>query len=117
MLARHRRVRLRRCGLAGKTAVVRVRLHVRPGASRPFVGGSHGGALVVAVSERAVDGRATEAALRALAEALGVASRDVHLRSGARSREKVVVVDVSDEGRAVVEERLALLLEGRLEGA
>ena len=72
---------------------VRVAIRVRPGASRPSVGGTHGDALVVRVCERAVDGRATEAALRALAEALGVRRRDVRLVSGLTSRDKVVAVD------------------------
>jgi uncharacterized protein YggU (UPF0235/DUF167 family) len=52
----------------------------------------HGEALVVRVAARAVEGKATEAALRALAEALGVRRRDVTLVSGATSRDKVVEV-------------------------
>jgi uncharacterized protein YggU (UPF0235/DUF167 family) len=71
---------------------VRVALHVKPGSSRAEVGGSHGDALVVRVPERAIDGRATEAALRAVAAALGVPRRDVTLVSGATNRAKVVEV-------------------------
>ena len=71
----------------------RVEIRVRPGASRARVGGSHGERLVVAVSERAVDGAATTAALRALADALGVRPRHVRLLLGATSRDKVVEVD------------------------
>jgi hypothetical protein len=48
---------------------------------------------VVAVSERAVDGKATEAALRAVAGAFGVRRRDVTLVTGATSRDKVVDID------------------------
>ena len=47
---------------------------------------------MVRVCERAVDGKATEAALRALAAALGVARREITLVSGATSRDKVVSV-------------------------
>jgi uncharacterized protein YggU (UPF0235/DUF167 family) len=54
------------------------------------VGGEHDGALVVAVTARAVDGRATEAALHALADSLTVRRRDLRLVSGATSRTKVV---------------------------
>lgn len=71
---------------------VRVAIRVGPGAARTKVGGTHGDALVVKVAARAVEGKATEAALRAVADALGVRRRDVHLVSGATSRDKVVEV-------------------------
>ena len=48
---------------------------------------------MVAVTARAVDGKATEAALRAVADAFGVKRRDVTLVTGATSRDKVVEVD------------------------
>jgi uncharacterized protein YggU (UPF0235/DUF167 family) len=50
--------------------------------------------LGVWVTQRAVDGKATEAALAAVAEALGVRRRAVRLVAGARSRIKLV--EVSD---------------------
>lgn len=71
---------------------MRVTIRVRPGSGRTVVGGSHDGALVVRVGERAVDGRATEAALAALASALGVRRKEVALVTGATSRTKVVEV-------------------------
>ena len=77
----------------GGTPPLRVAVRVRPGASRTAVGGVRGEALVVAVSAPAVDGRATEAALRALADALGVRRRHVRLVTGATSRDKVVEID------------------------
>lgn len=68
-------------------------VRVRPGASRTRVGGryegSAGPALVVAVTAPAVDGRATEAALRATAEALGLRRSALTLRLGETSRDKV----------------------------
>jgi uncharacterized protein YggU (UPF0235/DUF167 family) len=73
---------------------VRVTIRVKPGASRTRVGGDHAGALVVAVAQRAVDGRATEAALAALAEAVGVRRRS--LVTGAAHRTKVVEIDAAD---------------------
>jgi uncharacterized protein YggU (UPF0235/DUF167 family) len=57
------------------------------------VGGRYAEALVVAVTARAVDGRATEACLRAVAEALDLHRRAVRLYSGATSRTKVLEVD------------------------
>lgn len=75
---------------------MRVTVRVRPGSSRTSVGGEHDGALVVRVQPRAVDGAATEAALRAVADEFGVPRRDVRLVSGLRSRTKVVAVDGAD---------------------
>ena len=99
---------------------MRFEIRVRPGASRTRVGGSHGGRLVVAVSARAVDGAATEAALAAVAEAFGVRRRAVTLVRGATSRDKVVEINSggvtsggstsSDAGEADIASRLAELL-------
>jgi uncharacterized protein YggU (UPF0235/DUF167 family) len=71
---------------------MRITVRVKPGAARTGVGGDHDGALVIRVTARAVDGKATEAALRALAEALGVRRNEVNLATGATSRTKVVDV-------------------------
>lgn len=86
---------------------VRVAIRVGPGAARTRVGGSHGEALVVKVAAPAVEGKATEAALAAVAVAVGVRSRDVILVSGRTSRDKVVEItgDV-----AQVTERINALL-------
>jgi uncharacterized protein YggU (UPF0235/DUF167 family) len=77
--------------------VATIAIRVKPGASRTRVGGAHAGpygpALVVAVGAPPVDGRATEAALRALAEALAVRRTALHLKAGAASRDKLVLVD------------------------
>ena len=72
---------------------MRVAIRVKPGSSRTAVGGRYGDALLVAVTARAVDGQATEAALRALAEAFDVRRRQVSLVTGAASRDKVVDID------------------------
>lgn len=78
---------------------MRVTIWVKPGARRSAVGGERDGALVVAVTARAVEGKATEAARRAVADALGLPDRLVHVTSGATSRTKVLDVDadVADE--------------------
>jgi len=78
---------------------VRVIIRVRPGSGRTQVGGRYADALVVRVRERAVDGRATDAALTALAAALDVRARDVRLVTGHTSRTKVVEVP-DDAGEA-----------------
>ena len=86
---------------------MRVAIRVKPGATRARVGGLHGDRLIVAVNARAVDGAATEAALAALADALGARRRQVRLASGATSRDKVVEVD--DEALPGLADRLAEL--------
>jgi len=75
---------------------VRISVRVRPGAGRTLVGGSHAGALVVRVTAPAVEGRATEAALAAVADALGVRRADVRLVTGGTRRTKVVDVNGAD---------------------
>ncbi|HVT70275.1 MAG TPA: DUF167 domain-containing protein [Trebonia sp.] len=70
------------------------------------MGGTYGGALVVAVNEKAVDGKATEAALRAIADAFGVRRRDVTLVTGATSRDKVVDIDGDEAGLATRRDEL-----------
>jgi uncharacterized protein len=85
---------------------VRVAIRVRPGGSRTQVGGAHGDALIVKVAARAVDGRATEAALRAVAGALGLRRREVTLVSGRTSRDKVIEVDADVAQVTALIERL-----------
>lgn len=86
---------------------MRVAIRVKPGSARTAVGGRHRDALVVSVTARAVDGKATEAALRAVAEAFGVRRRDVILVTGATSRDKVV--EISGETGDIAGRRDSLL--------
>jgi uncharacterized protein YggU (UPF0235/DUF167 family) len=88
---------------------LRLEVHVRAGAARTEVGGSHDGALVVRVAEPPDRGRATNAALGAVADALGVPHRAVTLVRGATSRRKLVDVAAGDSERAV-QERIRQLL-------
>jgi hypothetical protein len=78
------------------TGCMRIAIRVKPGSARPGVGGEHDGALVVRVSARAVDGKATEAALAAVAASFGVRRSAVRLVSGASSRTKIVDIDADD---------------------
>jgi len=93
----------RRYGAAvGGERGLRVALRVHPRAARAQVGGSVAGALVVRVRQAPTDGRATTAALVALADALGVARRRVRLVTGASSRSKVVEIDVEGDRAALL---------------
>ena len=93
---------------------MRVEIRVRPGASRTRVGGAYGERLVVAVSARAVDGAANQAALAAVADAFGLRRRQVELVAGATARDKVVALELPDAAaRARASDRLAALLAAR----
>jgi uncharacterized protein YggU (UPF0235/DUF167 family) len=68
--------------------------------------GRYGAAVVVAVNAPAVDGRATEAVLRATASALGLKRSAVAVRAGATSRDKLLAVadpppDLADRVRTI----------------
>ncbi len=87
---------------------MRFAVRVKPGASRTFVGGRRGEALVVSVSAPALDGRANEAVRKALADAFGVRARDVTIVRGERGRDKLVELDPAP---ANADEVLAALLD------
>lgn len=77
-------------------------VRVKPGAKKDAVGGvwagPSGDALIVAVAAPAVDGKANDAVLKALAKALGVRARDLSIASGHRGRDKrIVLADATSE--------------------
>ena len=87
---------------------IRFPVRVRPGSSRTKVRGVYDqNQLVVAVTERAVDGKATQACLRAVARALGLRPADLSVLSGDRHRTKILMAEVRDEAEA---ERIRALL-------
>lgn len=89
---------------------MRVDIRVRPGTGRTKVAGSAGDPprLLVYVGEAAVDGKATAAALKAIAKAFGLKPADVSLISGVTSRDKVIQIE-GDE--AAISEQLQNLLK------
>jgi uncharacterized protein len=96
------------------TIKITIPIRVRPGASGTRVGGRYHGpygpALTVAVTEPAVEGRATEAALRAIAKALGMRFADLTVQLGGTSRDKLLV---AADPPADLAERVAVLRDGR----
>jgi uncharacterized protein YggU (UPF0235/DUF167 family) len=84
-------------------------IHVSPRSRRPNIGGVHGDALRVAVSEPPIGGAANEGCARALARALGVRRAAVALDPASTGRRKRVRVDGDFEA---LEERLLGLASG-----
>ena len=93
-------------------AETRFTVRVRPGASRTSVGGAYGDppALIVAVTAPAVDGRANDAVIAALADAFEVRPREIRIVGGMTARSKVVAIESTDP--TTVDERLSALLGG-----
>jgi uncharacterized protein (TIGR00251 family) len=67
-------------------------IRVTPRASANAVGGERDGALLVRVSAPPVEGKANDAVVELLAEALNVPRSAVHLERGAAARSKRVSV-------------------------
>jgi uncharacterized protein (TIGR00251 family) len=86
-------------------ASTRVRLRVSPGAGRAQIVGRHGDAWKVRVMAAPEQGRANEAVLRLLADALAIPRDTLELVSGHSGRDKIV--ELTGLGPALVERRLA----------
>lgn len=80
-------------------------VHAQPGAKRTEVQGIHGGAIKVRVGAPPVDGKANDALIAFVAEALQVPRRRCVLVSGHGSRQKRLRVESPD--RALAERVLA----------
>ena len=82
-----------------------MRLRVSPGAGCAQIVGRHGDAWKVRVTAAPEQGRANDAVLRLLADALGVPRDSIVLVSGHGARDKIV--ELTGLGPALVERRLA----------
>lgn len=89
------------------TSRVTIEVHVRPGARRTRVGGSHDGALAVAVTAPPADGRANDAVCAAVADAFAIRPSAVTLARGHTSRRKTLRLDLDED---VARRRLAELV-------
>ena len=86
-------------------ASTRLRLRVSPGAGRAQIVGRHGDAWKIRVTAAPEHGRANEAVLRLLADALALPRDALALVSGHAARDKIV--ELTGLGPALVERRLA----------
>ena len=73
-------------------------LHVQPGAKRTEVTGMHGERIKIRLAAPPADGRANAALIEFLAEAFGVARRDVTILAGMKSRDKRVLIEGDAKG-------------------
>ncbi|MEE8549834.1 MAG: DUF167 domain-containing protein [Gemmatimonadota bacterium] len=73
--------------------MARLKLHLTPGARQEGIGGWQGGALRLSVRARPEKGRANEAALRLLADRLGLPRAALSIIRGTTSGDKLVQVD------------------------
>ena len=83
----------------------RLNLRVSPGASRSAVVGRYGPGWKVRVAAAPEGGKANDAVVRLLADALRVPSQDVAIVSGHGSRDKIVALEGMDTDE--IERRLA----------
>jgi hypothetical protein len=88
-----------------QTVSARVRLRVSPGATSARIVGRHGEAWKVRVTAPAERGRANEAVVRLLAEAVSLPRDAVTLVSGHGSQDKIVQLAGLD--RTEIERRLS----------
>lgn len=103
-MRRHPVARRRQC--VDELTTATVKLTVKPGSKCPGWDRIDGD-WVVRVRERAIDGAANEACVRALADALGLATAQVALVRGHRARVKTFAVGVLDD--AQIRERLGAI--------
>jgi uncharacterized protein (TIGR00251 family) len=87
------------------SVVTRLRVRVAPGAATTHVVGRHGAGWKVRVNAPPEGGRANEAVVRLLAEALALPARDIDIVSGRASRDKTVTLAGIDSNET--ERRLA----------
>jgi uncharacterized protein len=89
----------------------KIALRVAPGAQRAKVVGRHGSAWKVRVTAPPEDGKANDAVVRLLAEALNVPQADIAIVSGHGARDKLVAL--TGIGPDEIERRLTASITSR----
>jgi uncharacterized protein len=85
--------------------MARLRLRVVPGSSRAEIVGRHGDAWKIRVTAAPEQGRANDAVLRLLADALSLPRDALTIVSGHGGRDKIV--ELTGVGPALIERRLS----------
>ena len=92
-LEAERPLRITRNKYLSPMSSLKISVRAKPGAKRTHVGGAVGDALAVAVTAPAVDGKANDAVIEALADAFGVKKREVSVLHGHTGRDKVMQIE------------------------
>lgn len=71
---------------------IRFRIRVTAGARKPRIGGTHDGALKVAVTQIAEKGKANQAVVQSIAKQLGISKSSIEIVGGQTSRIKTIQV-------------------------
>lgn len=85
---------------------LRLTLHIQPGAKKSEIVGLYGDALKIRLAAPPVDGKANAALMAFIAHKLGVAQRDIQIRSGECSRRKVLSIALPETACAHVRQTL-----------
>lgn len=85
---------------------LRLTLHIQPGAKKSEIVGLHGDALKIRLAAPPVDGKANAALMAFIAQKLGIAQRDVQIRSGECSRRKVLAIALPEASFTQVRQTL-----------
>jgi uncharacterized protein (TIGR00251 family) len=89
-------------------ATITLKIHLFPRASRDEICGLHGDAIKVKVTAPPIEGKANKALQRFIAEKLNLASSQVEIMAGRRSRKKIL--RISGISRAAMEKALGCTL-------
>ena len=76
--------------------MIQLTIRVVPRASKPGFAGARGGAILVRLGSPPVEGAANEELIQMIAQAFGVAKRDVAIVAGEHSKLKRVAVGIVD---------------------
>lgn len=97
------------CNDSGVTEFL-LTIRAKPNSSRNRVGGAYGQWLIVAVTEPAVEGKASKAIISLLAEVLQVSKSAIRIKSGERARTKIIAIDVELSRVSEITAQIALLM-------
>ncbi|PAY17360.1 hypothetical protein CKO51_22010 [Rhodopirellula sp. SM50] len=92
---------------------LRVRVRVTPGAKKAGIGGTHDGALKVAVHQAPENGKANQAVIKTIAKQLGISKSRVVILAGQSARVKSIEINGLAAAEAI--ERLTALASAPLQ--